>query len=75
MFIGHTMSFISVPPEFSDYFVDFFHLHIVVVHDSPEIKINYASSRENMSAGFLTRSVTNWSVQPQEMARGLKFSI
>ena len=27
------------------------------------------------SSGFPTRSVTNWAVQPQKMARGLKFRI
>ena len=30
---------------------------------------------ENPSSGFPTRSDTNWAVQPQEMARGLKFRI
>ena len=28
-----------------------------------------------MSSGFLTRSDTNWAVQSQKMARGLKFQI
>ena len=31
--------------------------------------------RENLSSGFPTRSDTNWSVQPQKMATGLKFWI
>ena len=31
--------------------------------------------RENLSAGFLTRSENNSAVQPQKMARGLKFRI
>ena len=30
---------------------------------------------KNLSAMFLTRSNTNWAVQPQKMARGLKFRI
>ena len=30
---------------------------------------------ENLSSGFLTRSDINQAVQPQEMARGLKFRI
>ena len=34
-----------------------------------------AASREYMSSGFLTRSNTNWVVQSQNMARGLKFRI
>ena len=34
-----------------------------------------AASRENQSSGFPTRSDTNWAVQPQKMARGLKFQI
>ena len=29
----------------------------------------------NLSSGFPTRSDTNWAVQPQNMARGLKFQI
>ena len=28
-----------------------------------------------MSSGYLTRSETNWAVQPQKMARGLKLRI
>ena len=32
-------------------------------------------SCENLSLGFLTRSDTNWAMQPQKMARGLKFQI
>ena len=35
----------------------------------------YAVSRENLSLGFLTRASSNWVVQPQKMARGLKFRI
>ena len=34
-----------------------------------------ASSRENLSSGFLTRSDTNRAVQTQMIARGLKFRI
>ena len=34
-----------------------------------------AVSRENLSSGFSTRSITNLAVQPQKMARGLKFLI
>ena len=30
---------------------------------------------KNRSSGFPTRSDTNWAVQPQKMARGLKFRI
>ena len=30
-------------------------------------------SSENLPFGFLTRSDTNWAVQPQQRARGLKF--
>ena len=38
--------------------------------------LNYlASSLENLSSGFPTRSDTNWAVQPQKMAIGLKFQI
>ena len=32
-------------------------------------------AQENLSLGFLTRSYTNRVVQPQKLARGLKFSI
>ena len=32
-------------------------------------------SRENLSLGFLTMSDTNWTIQSQKMARGLKFQI
>ena len=32
-------------------------------------------SRENLPSGFSTRSDTNWAMQPQKMARGLKFWI
>ena len=32
-------------------------------------------SQESLSSGFLTRSYSNWAVQPQRMARGLKFWI
>ena len=35
----------------------------------------YAASQENRSSGFPTRSDTNRAVQPQKMARGLKFRI
>ena len=31
--------------------------------------------RKSGSSGFPTRSHTNWAVQPQKMARGLKFQI
>ena len=34
-----------------------------------------AFGRENLSLGFLTRFDTNWVVQPQKKARGLKFQI
>ena len=34
-----------------------------------------ASLRENRSSGFPTRSDTSQAVQPQKMARGLKFRI
>ena len=32
-------------------------------------------SQIHLSLGFQTRSDTNWAVQPQKMARGLKFRI
>ena len=32
-----------------------------------------ATSRENLSSGFPTRSGTNWAVLPEKMIRGLKF--
>ena len=32
-------------------------------------------ARKKRSSGFPTRSVTNWSVQPQKVARSLKFRI
>ena len=35
--------------------------------------IRQAMSQENLPLGFLTRSDTNRAVQPQKMARGLKF--
>ena len=31
--------------------------------------------RVNLSSGFSTRSDTNWAVQPQKVAKGLKFGI
>ena len=34
-----------------------------------------AASRQSLSSGFPTRSDTNWTVQPQKMARCLKFRI
>ena len=34
-----------------------------------------ALSQENLSSGFLTRSDTNWAVEPLKMSRGLKFRI
>ena len=34
-----------------------------------------AISCENLSSRFPTRPETNWAVQPQKMARGLKFRI
>ena len=37
--------------------------------------ITLAASGENRSSGFLTWSDTNRAVQPQKMARGLKFGI
>ena len=33
----------------------------------------YATLRQNLSSGYLTRFDTNWPVQIQKMARGLKF--
>ena len=33
------------------------------------------SCEKNRSSGFPTRSDTNWAVQPQKRARGLKFRI
>ena len=45
-----------------------------VVH-SPLILSISASSRENRSSGFPTRSDTNRAVQPHKMDRGLKFWI
>ena len=36
---------------------------------------NSAALPENLSAGFLTRSNPNQAVQPQKMAKGLKFLI
>ena len=35
--------------------------------------VDQMMSRENMSTGFQSRSDTNWAVQTQKMARGLKF--
>ena len=37
--------------------------------------LNWASSRENLSSGFSTRSDSNRPVQSQKLARGLKFQI
>ena len=34
---------------------------------------NMSRITRNLSLRFLTRSDTNWAVQPQKMARGLKF--
>ena len=34
-----------------------------------------AASLDNLSSGFSTRSIKNWAIQPQKMARGLKFQI
>ena len=34
-----------------------------------------ASSRENLSSGFLTRSDTNWTVKSQKVTSGFKFQI
>ena len=40
-----------------------------------EERILRVASRENLPSGFPTRSDTNHAVQPQKMARGLKFLI
>ena len=45
---------------------DTFTLHTFIIR---------AASRENLFSGFPTRSATNRGVQPQKMARGLKFRI
>ena len=37
--------------------------------------IIWATSRENLSSGFATKVDSNWPVQPQKLARGLKFRI
>ena len=37
--------------------------------------VNWASSRQNLSSGFVTRVVSNWPAQVQRLARGLKFPI
>ena len=34
-----------------------------------------AATSKNMSSGFLTRSYTKWTVQPQKLVRGFKFLI
>ena len=36
-------------------------------------KLQFEPCEKNRSSGFLTRSDTNRAVQPQKMARGLKF--
>ena len=41
----------------------------------PPEKYDPAMLQENLSSGFPTRSDTNQAVQPQKMARGLKFQI
>ena len=38
-------------------------------------RYNWATSWEKLSLGFPIRSDTSWAVQPQKMARGLKFQI
>ena len=34
-----------------------------------------AALQENLSSGILTRSDTDWAVQPKKMSRGFKFPI
>ena len=43
--------------------------------DHARKQIIRASSRVNLSSEFQYRSDTNWAVQPQKMARGLKVLI
>ena len=45
--------------------------HIIARKNRQEM----SPSRENLWSGLLTRSDSNWAVQPQKMARGLKFQI
>ena len=51
-------------------------LHKVLILDN-SLKTTFirAVSRENLSAGFQTRSNTYPAVQPQKVTRGLKFGI
>ena len=44
-------------------------------HNEHHCSLNMSRVMKNQSFGFLTRSDTNWAVQPQKMARGLKFRI
>ena len=50
-------------------------LVIFLLSDENVLYFLCAASSENVSSGFPTRSDTNWSVQPREIARGLKFRI
>ena len=54
------MSFICIPPEFSDNFVDFLHLHIVVVHYRPTTKIWAALWQNHNVAVWPEASLSTW---------------
>ena len=45
------------------------------VHSGIKQVLILVAMQENLSLGFTTRSYINWAVQPQKMARGLKFWI
>ena len=47
----------------------------VISHFFQKIRIKWAVLHEDLLLGFLTRSDINRAVQPQKMARGLKFWI
>ena len=52
-----------------------YHSYIVSVLAGHVHQEKWATSQENMSSVFRTRFDTNRAVQPQKMARGLKFQI
>ena len=49
-------------------------MHLCVLLGIKQVLIR-VESQENLSSGFTTRSYTNRAVQPQKMARGMKFWI
>ena len=58
--------------RFLNYLLFYEENYFLLILDNEKVRINRAALRENLSLGFSTRSNTNWAVQSQQTARGLK---